>query len=525
MNPSVALLQNLASQNNVFYVPDNSYSYYVKSSVGNSRNLPPVFSYYANTGPVSGPNPNRPTLGGTISLASGPNLAGTGAVVTSAVYDQSGNYYIGGNFLTVDGVYCSGIAKWNGTAWSAVGGGFNGLVNALAVDSNGNLYAGGDFTSTASGATALLALAKLPVNGSAWVSVGSLARSAPAFSATYTSFVSAVVYCLTNDNNGNIYVGGNFTYVNLSVAQGLATISACGGLSPLLGSGSLGITNTSGTAYPRVLCYDPNHNILFVGGTFEYTDSNAVSGRTNLMAINLTGLTPSVITLGQGTGTGSGYTISSSVSALALNCGNLYIGTDASAGIASGGTGSSSINSCLGYINLMSSLVTINDVVDGSGRYIAKGATTAGNVIYALMSTSQGLAVAGKFTTTSAGTSTAIALQNFVLFFNSNWVYPAGINSVNNAYSDTTIAVDDLENITITSSDASGTATDDHCNILKQYRDYVNVNYGATTLVTLLENGDNVLVYAYKNQTTGQYFVQASNASNGTPVTTITNMV
>ncbi len=514
MNPSVALLQNLASQNNVFYVPDNSYSYYVKSSVGNSRDLPPVFSYYANTGPVSGPNPNKPTLGGTISLASGPNLSGTGAYVNAAVYDQSGNYYIGGNFLTVDGVYCSGIAKWNGTAWSAVGGGFNGLVYALAVDSNGNLYAGGDFTSTASGATALLALAKLPVGGSAWVSVGSLAKSSPALSSGYTTFNSAIVYCLTADNNGNIYVGGNFYWVNNSPAQSLATISACGGLSPLLGSGTLGITGSAWNVYPRTLCYDSNHNILFVGGTFLYSDSSAATGRANLMAVNLSGLTPTVITLGQ---TATGSIIASPVSALALNCGNLYIGTDDSVGITT--------NSCLGYINLMSSLVTINDVVDGSGRYIAKGATTTYNVIHALMSTSQGVAVAGKFTATSAGTSTALPLQNFVLFVSPNWVYPAGINSVNNQYSDTTIAVDDLQNITITSSDTSGTATDDHCNILKQYRDYVNVNYGATTLVTLLENGDNVLVYAYKNQTTGQYFVQSSNASNGTANTTLTNMV
>ena len=44
------------------------------------------------------------------------------------------------------------IAKWNGSAWSALGSGMNGAVYALAVDGAGNLYAGGEFT-TAGGVT------------------------------------------------------------------------------------------------------------------------------------------------------------------------------------------------------------------------------------------------------------------------------------------------------------------------------------------------------------------------------------
>jgi hypothetical protein len=45
----------------------------------------------------------------------------------------------------------SNVAKWNGTAWSSLGGGLSTLaggssVSAIAVDSTGNLYAGGAFT-------------------------------------------------------------------------------------------------------------------------------------------------------------------------------------------------------------------------------------------------------------------------------------------------------------------------------------------------------------------------------------------
>ena len=44
------------------------------------------------------------------------------------------------------------IAKWNGTAWSALGTGVNGFVYALAVAGT-DVYAGGFFT-TAGGAPA-----------------------------------------------------------------------------------------------------------------------------------------------------------------------------------------------------------------------------------------------------------------------------------------------------------------------------------------------------------------------------------
>ena len=37
------------------------------------------------------------------------------------------------------------VAKWNGSAWSALGSGMNPYVNALAV-SGSDLYAGGAFT-------------------------------------------------------------------------------------------------------------------------------------------------------------------------------------------------------------------------------------------------------------------------------------------------------------------------------------------------------------------------------------------
>ena len=77
----------------------------------------------------------------------GPGLGDELASVCALAVSGSGNLYAGGDFTTAGGVGANHIAKWNGSAWSALGlGDGSGIgVCALAVAS-GNLYAGGDFT-------------------------------------------------------------------------------------------------------------------------------------------------------------------------------------------------------------------------------------------------------------------------------------------------------------------------------------------------------------------------------------------
>ena len=50
----------------------------------------------------------------------------------------------GGGFTTAGGISATNIARWNGTSWSALGSGMDGVVSALTV-SGSNLYAGGNF--------------------------------------------------------------------------------------------------------------------------------------------------------------------------------------------------------------------------------------------------------------------------------------------------------------------------------------------------------------------------------------------
>ncbi|RLC01235.1 MAG: hypothetical protein DRI57_31365 [Deltaproteobacteria bacterium] len=93
--------------------------------------------------------------------------------VQALASDSAGNLYAGGHFTTAGGVSANYVARWDGSAWSALGSGMNDIlsfyhVKALACDSAGNLYAGGNFT-TAGGVSANY-VAKW--DGSAWSALG-----------------------------------------------------------------------------------------------------------------------------------------------------------------------------------------------------------------------------------------------------------------------------------------------------------------------------------------------------------------
>lgn len=89
------------------------------------------------------------------------------------------NVYVGGDFTVAGGIPALYIARWNGSTWSAVGGGMNNPVHCL-VASGTNLYAGGQFTLAINGGGGGVVLVNGVArwNGSAWSAMG-LGLSAP----------------------------------------------------------------------------------------------------------------------------------------------------------------------------------------------------------------------------------------------------------------------------------------------------------------------------------------------------------
>ena len=188
---------------------------------------------------AEGEPPRFALLAANDHWASGFHAPGTSNSVSALALDGSGNLYAGGGFTTAGGTPASYIARWDGSAWSALGSGMNNGVNALAVDGSGNLYAGGGFT-TAGGISANR-IARW--DGSTWSALG--------------SGMNSTVRALALDGSGNLYAGGAFTTAGGSPANYIARWD--GSAWSALGSGMNNVVNA--------LALDGSGN-LYAGGGF-----------------------------------------------------------------------------------------------------------------------------------------------------------------------------------------------------------------------------------------------------------------
>ncbi|MCX6880049.1 MAG: SBBP repeat-containing protein [Verrucomicrobia bacterium] len=76
-----------------------------------------------------------PTFSDADWLSTG-GLPGADSYVNAMAVDGSGNLYIGGYFTVVGEALATNVAKWDGSAWSALGAGVGYTVYALAVSGN-----------------------------------------------------------------------------------------------------------------------------------------------------------------------------------------------------------------------------------------------------------------------------------------------------------------------------------------------------------------------------------------------------
>jgi hypothetical protein len=153
--------------------------------------------------------------------------------------------YAGGAFLSAGGNFANCIAKWDGTAWSALGSGLDATVKALEVI-GGDLYVGGLFTTAGGGSANRVAV----WDGATWGALG--------------SGVDNDVYSMAVDGT-DLYVGGSFTNAGGSSAVRVAKWN--GAQWSALGQGPVDI----GTGGPNL---DVNALVmmsgtLIVGGKFS----------------------------------------------------------------------------------------------------------------------------------------------------------------------------------------------------------------------------------------------------------------
>ncbi len=219
-------------------------------------------------------------------------LLGTDDTIYALAVDADRYVYAGGEFAVAGGMRANHVARWDGTAWSALGGGMNGDVHALVVDAAGNLYAGGEFT-TADGVDANH-VAKW--DGNTWAALGDGVLGCDSN--------SLCVSALAIDAAGNLYAGGTFTAAGGVHANNVAQWN--GSTWSVLGRGV--------NAGVRALAVDAAGN-LYAGGGF----SAAGGVSTNAIA-KWDGTAWSA--LGSGMGGYDAY-----VSALTMDVtGNLYAG-------------------------------------------------------------------------------------------------------------------------------------------------------------------------------------------------------
>jgi hypothetical protein len=234
---------------------------------------------------------------------------GSFIVALSAYDDGSGPaLYVGGTFQTLGGVAAANIARFDGSTWSAVGGGLSGAspyagVQELSVQDLGLgpvLIASGLFESA--GGQPALNIARW--DGSSWSAFGSGLATAPAAFAVYDDGSGPALFtagpgtpqgglqrwdgstwsqvpgsppnwltalAVFDDGSGpSLYVGGNFSLVGSLTARGLARWNGSVWSSP-----GYGVTlNGTGGAVWALQVFDDGTGggaDLFVGGNFTAT--------------------------------------------------------------------------------------------------------------------------------------------------------------------------------------------------------------------------------------------------------------
>jgi glucose/arabinose dehydrogenase len=151
--------------------------------------------------------------------------AGADGRVSALALGPDGRLYAGGDFSRIGGVEANNIAVWDGQSWRALGKGTDGAVLVLEVGSDGTVYAGGAFA-TAGGQTVN--------NMASWTGNWAPLTDTETQAAGTNNEVRSIAF----DENGILYVGGNFGSAGDRAANRIATYD--GSVWGTLGEGTSG---------------------------------------------------------------------------------------------------------------------------------------------------------------------------------------------------------------------------------------------------------------------------------------------
>ncbi len=204
---------------------------------------------------------------GSVDTSFNPGLGvnGNGAEVWSIALQPSGQMIIAGTFTSYNGTNVNSVARLNADGsldpTFNPGTGPDGVINAVVVDALGRVIIGGDFDAVAGSSCG--GVARLNVDGSvdSTFALG-IGTYNPA-----TGFTDPV-YALALQPNGQILVGGAFSYVDLISYNGIVRLNTDGTVDLTFnpGTGTYNpLTGISDQIYAITL--QPDGNIL-IGGDF-----------------------------------------------------------------------------------------------------------------------------------------------------------------------------------------------------------------------------------------------------------------
>ncbi len=312
------------------------------------------------------------------AFGNGLNSGTNGTVYALAV--NGSDLYVAGNFTSIANLTnVGGVAKWNGTAWSALDTGIRGGYATSLALVNGSLYAGGAFTSA--GQAVVSNLAKW--DGVNWTSVGE---------------PNSTVSCL-KASGSDLYIGGTFTSVNGVAASRIAKYN-----------GSTWSALGSGVATGSVKAIEVSGASVYVGGSFSTAGGDPGSF---VMAWNGSAWS----SIGSGT--------SDQVNALALKVKDLYVGgnfTTVGANLAARGVALYRIPETVTFASATQVPITAAGYdATARGYSIALGfAPTAGTNLTLVNNTSRN-PITGRFTGLAQGQAVSLSYAGLTYNFIANY--------------------------------------------------------------------------------------------------------